>query len=86
MTEVRRRALRQPRSLTHAQLEGLNVTIATHPVPVQAWVIWDDGSEDLLDVRATAWTRRAVQIQWGVPPHTYDSWVWSGAVERSEPR
>jgi hypothetical protein len=83
MTDVPRRAARRPRSLTSEQLTHSSVTAAAEPVRVSAWVVWEDGVEELVVGHAIAWTPRAVQIRFGVPPHQHETWVWSGAVTRS---
>ncbi len=81
MTEVPRRALRQPRSLAPEQLASLDVINAAEPAPVKAWILWEDGVEELITGQAIAWTKRAVKIRWGAPPHILETWVWAGAVE-----
>jgi len=81
MTDVSRVALRQPRSLTTEQLTSLDITTATIPAAVRAWIVWDDGVEELVTGHAIAWTRRVVKIRWGVPPHILETGVWAGAVE-----
>jgi len=58
------------------------VTTARAPVPVHVWVLWEDGVEELVQAVATAWTRRAVEVRFGAPPHEHEVWVWAGAVER----
>jgi hypothetical protein len=83
MADVPRIALRQPRSLAPEQLGDLPVTTPTTPANVNAWVVWEDGVEELVPARAVAWTRRAVRIQFGAPPHQHETWVWAGAVERA---
>lgn len=81
MSDVSRRVQRQPRSLTPEQLV-VDVTRAAVPVKVMAWVLWEDGVEELVPAHAVAWTKRAVRIRWGAPPHVLEAWVWAGAVER----
>ncbi len=81
MSDVSRRVQRQPRSLTPEQLV-VDVTTAAVPVKVMAWVLWEDGVEELVPAHAVAWTKRAVRIRWGAPPHVLEAWVWAGAVER----
>jgi hypothetical protein len=83
MTDVPRLARRQPRSLAPEQLGDLPVTTAPAPAPVLAWVLWEDGVEELVRAQAVAWTRRAVRVRWGAPPHFLETWVWAGAVERT---
>ena len=83
MTEVPRLARRQPRSLAPEQLGDLPVTAAPRPTRVLAWVVWEDGVEELVRAEAVAWTRRAVRVRWGAPPHVLAVWVWAGAVERA---
>lgn len=83
MTNVPRVALRQPRSLTTEQLTSLDSTTAASPAAVRAWIIWEDGVEELISGHAIAWTRRAVRVRWGIPPHILETWVWAGAVERT---
>jgi hypothetical protein len=85
MAGVPRRALRQPRSLAREQLASVDAVTPAVPLPVQAWVQWDDGGDELVAGAAVAWTRRAVLVRWGVPPHVCEAWVWTGAVERREP-
>ena len=83
VTEVPRRAARQPRSLTPEQVTHSSVNSASEPVRVTAWIVWEDGVEELIVGHAIAWTSRAVQIRFGVPPHLYETWVWAGAVTRT---
>ncbi|MEO7233821.1 MAG: hypothetical protein ABIW80_00455 [Lapillicoccus sp.] len=83
MSEVPRRATRHPRSLTQEQLTHSSVSAAGEPVRVSAWVVWEDGVEELVHAYAVAWTPRAVQIRFGVPPHQHHTWVWAGAVSRA---
>jgi len=82
VTDVPRRAARQPRSLTPEQITDSSVTNAGDPLRVTAWVIWEDGVEERVVGHAIAWTARAVQIRFGVPPHQHETWVWAGAVTR----
>jgi len=79
----RRFAQREPRSLQPEQLGDLPVTSATSPQKVRAWVVWEDGVEELVDGVAVAWTKRAVHVRFGFPGHMHEVWVWAGAVERS---
>ena len=60
VTEVPRRAARQPRSLTPEQVTHSSVNSASEPVRVTAWIIWEDGVEELIVGHAIAWTSRAV--------------------------
>lgn len=82
MTDLPRRALRQPRSLTPEQFTPMTVTPAGSWVAVTAWVVWEDGVEELVEAQATAWTPRAVRVRWGSPPRVFETWVWAGAVQR----
>lgn len=82
MTDLPRHALRQPRSLLPEQYAAAAITPAPTRIRVQAWVVWEDGVEELVDGEATAWTVRAVRVGWGVPPHLFETWVWAGAVIR----
>ena len=84
MTDRPRRALRQPRSLTPEQLLDNLVTQPDAPTPVTAWVLWEDGVEEQVIGQAVAWTRRAVRVRFGAPPHLHEVWVWVGAVQRQE--
>ena len=61
------------------------LTVCTPAVPhrVLAWVLWEDGVEERVEAQATAWTRRAVRVRFGAPPHQHHVWVWAGAVERA---
>jgi len=83
MTDPPRIALREPRSLAPEQLGDLPVTMATTPTPLAAWVVWEDGVEELVQAHAIAWTRRAVRVRFGAPPHQHTVWVWAGAVSRA---
>ena len=82
VTQVPRRVNLAPRSLTPEQLAAVP-TMPAEPVPVQAWVMWEDGVEEFVRGHAVAWTPRAVRVRWGVPPHQNETWVWAGAVARS---
>jgi hypothetical protein len=35
-----------------------------------------------VQAHAITWTKRAVRVRFGVPPHQHEVWVWAGAVER----
>jgi len=48
-----------------------------------AWILWEDGVEELVQAYAIAWTKRAVRVRFGAPPHQHEVWVWAGAVERA---
>lgn len=48
VTDVPRRAARRPRSLTPEQLTHSDVTSVDEPVRVSAWIVWEDGVEELL--------------------------------------
>jgi hypothetical protein len=50
---------------------------------VRAWVGWEDGVEELVEAAATAWTKRAVLVRFGIPGHMHEVGVWAGAVERA---
>ena len=83
VTDVPRRVARRPRSLTPEQLTHSSVTSVGEPVRVSAWIVWEDGVEELIVGHAVAWTPRAVQVRFGVPPHQHETWVWAGAVCRA---
>jgi len=82
VTERPRIALRQPRSLQPEQLGQLTVCTPAVPPRVIAWILWEDGVEELVPAQAVAWTKRAVRVRFGAPPHQHEVWVWAGAVER----
>ena len=83
MTEGRRLAQREPRSLQPEHLRQLTVSSPAVPQPVHAWILWKDGVEELIQAYAVAWTKRAVRVRFGAPPHQHEVWVWAGAVERA---
>jgi hypothetical protein len=83
VTERPRIALRQPRSLQPEQLGPLTICTPAVPPTVSAWILWEDGVEELVPAQAIAWTKRAVRVQFGAPPHQQEVWVWAGAVERA---
>jgi hypothetical protein len=82
MTERPRLAQREPRSLLPEQMGQLTVCTPAVPQRVKAWVLWEDGVEEQVQAHAIAWTKRAVRVRFGVPPHQHEVWVWAGAVER----
>ena len=82
VTDVPRRVARRPRSLTPEQLTHSSVTSVGEPVRVSAWIVWEDGVEELLVGHAVAWTPRAVQVRFGVPPHQHETWVWAVTSRR----
>ena len=82
MTERPRTAQREPRSLQPEQMGQLTVSSPAVPQPVYAWILWKDGVEELIQAYAVAWTKRAVRVRFGAPPHLHEVWVWAGAVER----
>jgi hypothetical protein len=69
--------------LNGEQLGDADVTTAIRSAFASARVIWEDGVEELISGEATAWTSRAVQVRFGVPPHQHEIWVWAGAVRRA---
>jgi len=73
-------ALRQPRSLQPEQLGQRTVSTAAVPQRVSAWVVWEDGVEELVPAQAVAWTKRAVHVRFGAPPHQHEVWVWALAA------
>jgi len=83
MTDRPRLAQREPRSLQPEQLGQLPVCTSADPWRVYAWVLWEDGVEELVQAHAFAWTKRAVRVRFGAPPHQHEVWVWAGAVERA---
>ena len=83
MSDLPRFALRQPRSLQPEQLGQLAVCTPAVRERVRAWILWEDGVEELVTGHATAWTKRAVRLRFGAPPHQHEVWVWAGAVERA---
>jgi len=83
MTERPCLAQREPRGLTPEQLGRLTVSTPAVPQRVHAWVLWEDGVEEVVRAHAIAWTKKAVQVRFGVPPRQHEVWVWAGAVERA---
>ena len=83
VTERPRLAQREPRSLQPEQMGELTVSKPGTPQRVNAWILWEDGVEELVQAHAVAWTKRAVQVRFGAPPHEHEVWVWAGAVERA---
>ena len=79
--QVPRRVGLSPRSVTAERLTA-TPTVPADPVPVQAWVMWEDGVEELVAGTPFAWTPRAVTVRWGVPPHRHETRVWAGTVSR----
>jgi hypothetical protein len=74
MTERPRISRREPRSLQSEQLGNLTVCRPAVPHSVHAWILWEDSVEELVQAHAIAWTKRAVQVRFGAPPHL----TWSG--------
>ena len=60
MTERPRIALREPRSLQPEQMGQLTVSSPAVPQRVHAWILWENGVEELVQGHAVAWTKRAV--------------------------
>jgi len=83
MTERPRLTQREPRSLQPEQMGQLTISTPAVPQRVQAWILWEDGVEELVQGQAIAWTKRAVRVRFGTPPHQHQVWVWAGAVERA---
>jgi hypothetical protein len=81
MTERPRIAQREPRSLQPEQMGQLAVSTPAVPRKVTAWILWEDGVEELMRANAIAWTKRAVKVRFAVPPRQHEVWVWAGAVE-----
>ena len=69
VTDVPRRVARRPRSLTPEQLTHSSVTSVGEPVRVSAWIVWEDGVEELL-----VGSRSGVDAPCGTSP------VWGAAA------
>jgi len=80
MTERPRLAQREPRSLLPEQMGQLTVCTPAVPQRVQAWVLWEDGVEELVQAQAIAWTKRAVrgQVRSSTPPTRGVGLGWCG--------
>jgi len=83
MTDRPRLGQRESRSLLPEQMGQLTVSTPAVPPQVQAWILWEDGVEEQVQGHALAWTKRAVRVRFGAPPHQHEVWVWAGAVERA---
>jgi hypothetical protein len=73
-----------PRSLSKDELdlEHNQVTEATEPIPVRAWVTFEQATIRP-ECEAIAWTPRAVQVRMRMASGaTYVAWVWASAVDR----
>jgi hypothetical protein len=57
MTEQPRLAQREPRSLQPEQMALLTVSSPAVPQRVNAWILWEDGVEELVQANAVAWTK-----------------------------
>ena len=79
----RRFALSERRSLQPEEIGDIAVTTAYAPQMVRAWVVWDNGVEELVEAAATAWTKRAVLVRFGISGHMHE--VWVGPEPSSEP-
>ena len=74
---------RRPMSLRGEQLAGDPVTPAREPIPVLAWIVWPDGTQELIEATATEWTSRAVHVRWKAGHRIeHEAWVWANAVQR----
>ena len=80
VTERPRIALRNPRSLQPEQLGQLTVCAPAVPPRVSAWILWEDGVEELVPGQAVAWTKRAVRVRFGATGTLTCSWVANGAL------
>src|SRR5664280_1302928 len=60
MTERPRIAQREPRSLQPEQLGKFTVCTPAVPQRVNAWILWEDGVEELVQAHAIAWTHHRV--------------------------
>jgi hypothetical protein len=65
------------------QMGQLRVSTPAVPQEVHAWILWEDGVEELVQAHAIAWTKRAVRVRLRAPPHQHEVWVWAGSVERA---
>ncbi len=62
---------------------GQPVKRADRPIPALAWIRHGDGHQHLVDAVATAWTPRAVQVEYANDRGSGRSvWVWANAVIR----
>lgn len=72
----------QPQSLTPAELDLEHEPITKPPraLPCKAWVRY--GSDSILvDGVVTAWTSRAIAVQWKTPDGVvHRAWLWAPAV------
>ena len=60
MAERPRLAQREPRSLQPEQMGQLTVCPPAVPHSVYAWIVWEDGVEELVRAHAIAWTHHRV--------------------------
>jgi hypothetical protein len=81
MTERPRLALREPRSLAPEQMGQLTVSTSAAPQPVHAWILWEDGVEELIDAQVVAWTGRTVRFRFGGPAHHQGACSRHGGVK-----
>ena len=74
----------RPISLTDAELDfdADPIVRLPRPVPARGWVRYHE-APIRIEGRVTAWTSRAVQIEWETAAGaTVHAWVWGPAVER----
>lgn len=64
---------------------GGPMTVASHPIPVHAWIFDRRDGDQCVDAVATAWTPKAVRVD-RVDQHgrAGQLWVWANAVTRAE--
>jgi hypothetical protein len=75
-----------PISLTKDQIDVGAIHWAITPIPVQAWVPWNDGIHLRVQFgKAVAWTTDAVRVQWRIDHSDVAVWVWADAVQRHHP-
>jgi hypothetical protein len=65
------------------QMGQMTMSAPAVPQRVEAWILWEDGVEELVQGRAIAWTRRAVRVRFGAP--STSTRFGSGLVESSGP-
>jgi hypothetical protein len=82
MTERPRIAQREPRSLQPEQLGKLTVCTPAAPHSVHAWILWEDGVEELVQAHATPGPGGAFESALACHLISMRFGVWAGAVER----
>ena len=72
------------RSLLPEQMGAAEINTGSAPERAQAWVLWEDGIQELAQAHAILWTKRAGRVRFGAPRREHESRVCMSVTPDSQ--